>query len=192
LRPKNIEKMIISAINHGFPAFHLIAYEPLIEAVRNVRKDYELKVIATIGLNSVYDELAKIDADLISIHASISDVGDHIDEILEKISDFAPAGIATHCPSQTLPKFENNDLCKFFLVPINKTLEFMGKNPQTVLKLVMATKKNVIAIKPLAAGKLKPNEAFPFVFKYADALTVGLTSVTEIEECYTFAKEFLS
>ncbi|MCW3134070.1 MAG: hypothetical protein N2V78_07080 [Methanophagales archaeon] len=51
----------------------------------------------------------------------------------------------------------------------------------------------VIAIKPLAAGSLKPTESlFKFIYRYAVSITVGIASDAEMEETYSVAKNCLT
>ena len=47
-----------------------------------------------------------------------------------------------------------------------------------------------LAIKPLAASSLEPNQSlFKFIYKYADSISVGITSEAEMEDTYAVAKK---
>jgi hypothetical protein len=54
------------------------------------------------------------------------------------------------------------------------------------------TKKAVIAIKPLAAGKLSPERSlFEYIYKYADSIAVGIASEEEMMETYSASGIFI-
>ena len=60
------------------------------------------------------------------------------------------------------------------------------------LKAIKNTSRTIIAMKTLAAGELKPDkDLFEFVYSYADAAAVGITSVEEMEETYSKMREAL-
>ncbi len=57
-----------------------------------------------------------------------------------------------------------------------------------MLKALENTKKAIIAIKPLAAGKLSPEKSvFEFIYRYADSIAVGITSKDEMAQTYSAA-----
>jgi len=64
----------------------------------------------------------------------------------------------------------------------------MEPDIESTLKALERTSKAVIAIKPLAAGKLSPEKSvFEYIYRYADSIAVGITSEEEMEETYSSA-----
>jgi hypothetical protein len=62
----------------------------------------------------------------------------------------------------------------------------MEPDVESTLKALERTRKEVLAIKPLAAGKLSPERSvFEYVYRYADSIAVGITSEEEMEETYS-------
>jgi hypothetical protein len=68
----------------------------------------------------------------------------------------------------------------------------MGSEPAKVLELYEKVKKPIIGKKVLAAGDIKPEEAFPFVskIKIVKGITVGITSIREAGETFEQARKF--
>ena len=58
------------------------------------------------------------------------------------------------------------------------------------LEAIASTSKPVIAIKPLAGGRIPPSQAFEYVFQvaYADAVMIGVASEEEFDEDLTAAQ----
>lgn len=53
---------------------------------------------------------------------------------------------------------------------------------------IKKTKKRVIVIKPLAGGRVKPEEAFMYVFSFdVDGCMIGCASVAEVKEDFRAA-----
>ncbi len=64
----------------------------------------------------------------------------------------------------------------------------MELDVERTLKALERTSKAVIAIKPLAAGKISPEKSvFEYIYKYADSIAVGITSEEEMGETYSSA-----
>ncbi|RLG32002.1 hypothetical protein DRN97_08425 [Methanosarcinales archaeon] len=80
-----------------------------------------------------------------------------------------------------------------YLAPLNPVGYAMEPDYESTLRALETTNKQVIAIKPLAAGRLKPTESlFKFIYKYAVSITVGIASEAEMEETYSVAKKCLT
>ncbi len=71
-----------------------------------------------------------------------------------------------------------------FYTPFNKMGFFMLYSRVQMLEKLLRIKKPYIAIKPLAGGRIKPLEAFRYIFsKKSDAICmVGLSSILEVRE----------
>jgi hypothetical protein len=64
----------------------------------------------------------------------------------------------------------------------------MEPDVESTVKALERTRKAVIAIKSLAAGKLSPERSvFEYIYRYADSIAVGITSEKEMEETYSAA-----
>lgn len=73
---------------------------------------------------------------------------------------------------------------KTYFAPINKIGFFMFPTKSQMLKHLLKIKEPLIAIKPLAGGRIKPQEAFKYIFGLRENVVcnVGLSSVQEVEE----------
>ena len=146
---------------------------------------------ANYGIKTLIDVNAKI----IFIHGNISDQrGKNLIKLIELISDngILP-GIATHDPIPTISYTIKNDLnVRAFLVPFNKIGYLMG-NSTELEKLVDSTNNfSFIAMKVLAAGKIKPQEALKYISKHnIDAVSIGMTSSQEASLTTKIALEHL-
>ncbi|MEM2123444.1 MAG: hypothetical protein QXE79_07405, partial [Candidatus Bathyarchaeia archaeon] len=105
-----------------------------------------------------------------------------------------PIGIATHLPGKVIPDILNLREIEIIMAPINVRGEFMEPDMESTLKAISESRrrgKKVIAMKPLAAGKLKPKEALKFISDKVDGVAVGITSPEELEELIREAKLLL-
>lgn len=193
LQPANMVKLMVKAWEMGIPSVQLLPYEALIEAFFEAQKATNtcLASTLTIGLTELNKELDYAEAlktSMVFIHARHSDSRDRAQ--LEKFTRAIEergllAGCATHEPDKTLEFIEASDLpIKGYLLPINSRGIWMDKDSKAVLKILERTDKIVIAKKVLAAGKISPQEAFPYLaqVKGVDGLAVGITSEDEAEE----------
>jgi len=194
-RPQNMVRLIVGSAKLGVPAVHVVAYPRICHAVEAAAKacGIELCVIGTIGLGEPTDELKNVmalNAAGIALHAEV------IDHDLREVERYAAAirgagaavGIATHRPWKTLPKLREVDV-DFIMAPVNKLGYMMGPRPEETLQLSSSLKLPIVAIKPLAAGELKPAEAFDFLRARVDAVAVGITSEDELAETWQAVKK---
>lgn len=182
----------------------------------------EMKVIATIGksdvdyLNPNYEVAKEVDWDddielfstydcpLMLVDEFITDGYDWklTAKILSRINDAgALSGLVTAFPSKTtelLPENLNMDLFDFYMIPLNSLSYMMDINAfnavqrQDFVDKVLSLNKKIIATRILAAGVLKPKEAFTF-FKtvdYVDAISIGVAKVEEAREDFSLLKEY--
>lgn len=119
---------------------------------------------------------------------------------LDLLDDFAatlrdslkcPTVLATHHAGMTIPILEANNL-KFdgYVTPVNMLGAMMLPTQEVAAKAIRDAKKPLIAIKPLAGGRIKPRDAFKYVFKKmkVDACMVGVSSEEEADEDLKEAK----
>ena len=181
----------------------------------------EMKVIGTIGksdvdyLNPNYEIAKEVDWDedielfkgydcpLMLVDEFITDGYDWrlTSKILNEINGSGSlSGLITAFPSKTTDLIKNNldlDLFDFYMIPINSISYMMdisafntSQRREFVSRLLKLNKK-IIASRVLAAGVLKPSEAFNF-FKeadYIDAVSIGVAKVSEACEDFKILKD---
>lgn len=172
-----------NSIDRGFLDFQLIALPRIVNSLLELKDDYEFRILGTVDVEDFESEISlmnEIEAYGCAIHASKAELmGADLSDKLEKIKENdMKSGLALHYPHKTMPKLDNLDF-DFYLLPLNKSGEFMGDFKKT-LSLIEDTNKKVVSIKPLAAGKIKPEEAFEFIFEYAEGVTVGIANENEL------------
>lgn len=90
----------------------------------------------------------------------------------------------THHAGSTIPALDKSGI-RFhgYVTPINPLGVMMFPTQQLVLDAVKNTNKLVIAIKPLAGGRIPPKQAFRYVYETAnvDSCMVGVGSEMELE-----------
>ncbi len=180
----------------------------------------DMKVIATIGksdvdyMNPNYEIAKEVDWEddielfnnyncpLMLVDEFIVDGYDWnlTSNILSKINETNSAsGLITAFPIKTTELIVDNpvlDLFDYYMLPINKLSymmdisSFLPKQREEFKNKVEKLNKNIIAARVLAAGILKPDEAFDFLetLNYVDLITVGVASKKEAEEDFTILK----
>ena len=182
----------------------------------------EMKVIATIGksdvdyLNPNYEVAKEVDWDddielfssydcpLMLVDEFIVDGYDWrlTSKILSEINDAGSlSGIVTAFPSKTtdlLPENLDMNLFDFYMIPFNSLSYMMDINAfnasqrQEFVDRVLSLNKKIIATRVLAAGVLKPKEAFTFLktADYIDAICMGVAKIEEAGEDFPLLKEY--
>jgi len=182
----------------------------------------KMKVIATIGksdvdyLNPNYEVAKEVDWDedielfssygcpLMLVDEFITDGYDWklTSKILSEIKNAGSlSGLVTAFPSRTTDLIKENldlNLFDFYMVPFNSISYMMdisafnSAQREDFKQKLLDLNKNIIATRILAAGVLKPKEAFEF-FKnidYIDLITMGVASVEEAREDFKLLKEY--
>jgi hypothetical protein len=131
--------------------------------------------------------VSSIEPEFVSVHAQFCDgIDDRLNEWIDIIKDAgAKPAASTHSPGTTIPLLDNMGF-EADLAPLNPIGYGMEPDVESTLRALEHTKKAVIAIKPLAAGKLSPERSvFEFIYRYADSIAVGITSEDEMVETYS-------
>jgi hypothetical protein len=114
-------------------------------------------------------------------------------QILRRIraEGFAPA-MSTHNAGETIPAAEAFDAVAVN-TPINKITWRMCPCEEMVLNAIRRTRKKVIAMKPLAMGRIAPQEGMDYVCRLpdVDGIVVGIGHEYEAEETFGAAREAL-
>jgi len=182
----------------------------------------KMKVIATIGksdvdyLNPNYEVAKEVDWDedielfssydcpVMLVDEFITDGYDWklTSKILNAINDSgALSGIVTAFPSKTsdlLPDNLDMNLFDFFMIPYNSLSYMMdisafnASQRQEFIDKIVKLNKKIIATRILAAGVLKPKEAFTFYqnVDFVDAICMGVAKVEEAREDFSLLKEY--
>ena len=182
----------------------------------------KMKVIATVGksdvdyLNPNYEVAKEVDWDedielfasydcpLMLVDEFITDGYDWklTSKILNRINDSgALSGIVTAFPSRTSDLIPDNldmDLFDFYMVPYNSLSYMMdisafnASQRQEFIDKIKSLNKKIIATRILAAGVLKPQEAFTFYknVDFVDAICMGVAKIEEVREDFELLKQF--
>ena len=104
---------------------------------------------------------------------------------------FVPA-MSTHNAGETIPAAEPFDTAAVN-TPVNKIMWRMCPCEEMVLSAIRTTKKKVIAMKPLAMGRIAAQEGMAYVCRMPelDGIVVGIGHEYEAEETFGVAREIL-
>jgi hypothetical protein len=182
----------------------------------------EMKVIATIGksdvdyLNPNYEVAKEVDWDedielfsgydcpLMLVDEFITDAYDWrlTSKILTRINETgALSGLVTAFPSRTSGLLSDNldrDLFDFYMIPYNSLSYMMdisafnASQREDFINKIKSLNKKIIATRIMAAGVLKPKEAFTFYknVDFVDAICMGVAKVEEVREDFMLLKEY--
>ncbi len=188
--PDNMTRLFVRSASLGIKAVQLIGYQPLVVALMKAEKisgDFFVAVTIPRGdFASNLDLVSMLEPEFISVHAQFCDENDsRLSEWIDMIRDAgAKPAASTHSPGSTIPLLDEMGF-EAYLAPVNTVGYGMEPDVESILKALERTKKAVIAIKPLAAGKLSPEKSvFKYIYSYADSIAVGITSEEEMEETY--------
>ena len=186
LKPSNIAKIYREAYQLGIKALQLVVSPPTIEALTEVNLDFHLTVSIYGDFEKALRRLERFSPEVVALHAEIADSFNlaKIRECLKAVKRIgAVPAAATHSPGETIPFLDSRlGEIEVYLAPLNRIGAFMEPSPEATLKALKETSAKIVAIKPLAAGRLKPKEALEYVYQFADSAAVGLTSRKEILE----------
>jgi hypothetical protein len=102
--------------------------------------------------------------------------------------------LGVHHAGITIPILENSEL-KFdgYVTPINSMSVMMFPNRDSAVEAIRTAKKPVIAIKPLAGGRIRPREALEHIYREMgiDFCMIGVGSEREAEKDFSIAHEIL-
>jgi hypothetical protein len=174
---------------------HVIAYPTMIAAARKVQETHELIVTSSLTADDPLeslDRLSSLDSAVIFLHGSLVDQAvpksnsDILLPLIEQIRSLgALPGLASHKPIALLEWLSNHKLPEPFglLLPINATGWGVDGPVERLLSLMQNLEQPVMAMKPLAAGTLPPDNAFSWLAKHKkiSAITAGAISIEQIQ-----------
>jgi hypothetical protein len=200
--PENIFKIIKKSFEMGINGIQVIPYPPVIEAINlAVEAGISMDIIGTVRPEKENEDIeifTDLNAVSMMIHGVTTDAGnwDFLESYLLKIKDEgAIPGLVTHRPFQTTQKLLKSpllDLFDIYSVPVNKLgylmdCDMYGVDERSELdNMIRELDKTVMAKKILAAGVLKPDEAFNYLktVDFTDIVALGIASETEAMETF--------
>jgi hypothetical protein len=195
--PDNMTMLFVHSANLGVKAVQLVGYQPLVKALMKAEEiSGDFFVVVTIprgDFASNLDLVSSIEPEYVSVHAQFCDGNDaRLNEWIDMIKNTgAKPAASTHSPGTTIPQLDDLDF-DAYLAPVNPIGYGMEPDIESTLMALEQTKKAVIAIKPLAAGKLSPERSlFEYIYKYADSIAVGIASEEEMMETYSASGIFI-
>ncbi|MFX1518405.1 MAG: hypothetical protein ACFFCD_00560 [Promethearchaeota archaeon] len=195
-KPENMVRLFMAAIELGFDGIQAVAYPRILDALHVAREKtgQHIPIVASVPPQEIQESLwnlADIKAEVVLAHGAITDKAlisndyETLAKFANQVREFAIPGAATHRPNETLPKLLQIDLdLEYLMTPLNAIGKFVS-DLEGLLKVINENSSNtkVIAMKPLAAGEIMPQEALEFLFQQnIDAVAVGITSKDEAKE----------
>ncbi len=187
--PVAMVEILEASYQAGARGIEAIPIGKIMESARimvETHDDYIVMGSTYPGRDPGIEKLVEVGTKLIFVHGMISDnKGETLFKLLDEVSSrgIIP-GIATHDPVSTVRFSIKESLnVKAFLIPFNAKGDFMEK-PKELEEIVDNTQDySFIAMKTLAAGKLKPNRAFEYISKHnISAVTIGMVKIEEAKE----------
>jgi len=199
--PKAMAELMMAAYDAGSRGAHIIPLGRISAAANIVKDQYsDFIVIGSTPPNNIMkgiEILEKMDARIILVHGQISDLRNRktLSDLLNEIRNIgAIPGIATHEPIETISFIENEGLdCPVILVPFNSK-GYAMQNKLQLERMIDSSTKFFIGMKVLAAGQIKPEAAFEYIWQHNNisAVTIGVTSSQEAKESVHFALKYLN
>lgn len=111
----------------------------------------------------------------------------HMDQLSKMVRDRGMIpGLSTHMPESIIYADESGADVETYICLYNSMGFLMQVEVDWIQRVILGAKKPVMTIKPMAAGQLRPFQAFNFVWntlRPQDMVTVGTMSPREAQEC---------
>ena len=147
------------------------------------------------GPDPLIDDLVEMNAQIIFVHASVSDQkNERLTRLIDEVSSRGVIpGIAVHNPVSTLNyAFENLPEIKIFLVPFNAKGIFMGNQKEVEVLVDSHPDCSFMGMKTLGAGKIEPEIAYSYIAEHnICCAAIGMVSIEEVNVTTKFALEGL-
>ncbi len=132
------------------------------------------------------------ETDFLAMTGKLDLIADLVDQLRNRNGYRVLLGV--HHAGLTVPKLENSGIdFDGYVTPVNKLGVMMFPTKDMALRAVKTSRKPVIAIKPLAGGRIEPKQALEHVYKEAGMsfCMIGVGSVSEAEEDFKTARKIL-
>ncbi|HOS92424.1 MAG TPA: hypothetical protein PLD23_12890 [Armatimonadota bacterium] len=160
-------------------------------------------VIVGPDIPSQMDYLKRVGCQVCLVHGQVTDsmfwraewtFRPEFAELLAAIraAGFVP-GMSSHNGGETVPVAERFDV-QVINTPVNKIAWRMCPCVEQVLEAVRRSTRKIIAMKPLAMGRIAPQEALEYALQVpgVDALCIGIATPAEAEETFAIGAEVLA
>ncbi|HID90416.1 TPA: hypothetical protein EYP44_00465 [Candidatus Bathyarchaeota archaeon] len=206
-----IRELIAKSVHMGVPGV-FISSEPsgtplptdgVIKAVEEASSETGVDIFVMSNMTGPEGDLERLSGVNLRVgvvHGSIIDAMlegrglSGLDEMLATIRDAGVVpGIVTHtCVNLSSLIADEHDI-QIFVSPFNKLGWNMRPNIGSFLSALPTLTKPFFAIKPLAMGRISPEEGFRWVFEhdYVKGCAVGIATGYEMEEDYRILKAIL-
>ncbi|UTB33572.1 MAG: hypothetical protein NKF70_04875 [Methanobacterium sp. ERen5] len=204
--PKNIAEIIRKSYDMGVKGIQVMPEPPVIEAIGLARDNgIKMDIVGTMMPETEAEDIelfSDLGAVSVMIHGTITDSEnwDAVEEKLLKIKEIgAVPGLVTHTPFKTTSSLlESNilDLFDIYSVPVNKLGYLMDCDVYdtevraNLDNMIEKLNKTILVRNVLAAGVLKPEDAFSYLktVSFADVVALGIASVDEAQETFSLLR----
>ncbi|MFQ5711491.1 MAG: hypothetical protein ACE5GD_06885 [Candidatus Geothermarchaeales archaeon] len=155
------------------------------EDLRRLEVDYERlrqAVLSLEGLNTILVELGS-ETDLLAMAGRLDLLSELVDWLRGTVN--RPVLLGSHHAGSTIPILEESTVgFEGYVTPVNSLGVMMFPTQEMAVEAIKGAGKPVIAIKPLAGGRIPPSEALEYVYRDVgvDACMIGVASQTELDE----------
>ena len=195
-KPSEVAKIISAAVELGVMGVQALPYPFIIEAIRRAEADtgVDLVVVATLGPEDPFGDIGLfdgLDVRAFLTHGALTD-GPRwpgLEELMEEArSSGALAGYVSHRPMRALRRIGSGELPRpdIVMLPFNALGYMMDAPAEAITDELKSLGLRAIGKKVLAAGRLRPREAFRFVLRHEPiaSLAIGVASVEEAKETF--------
>jgi hypothetical protein len=207
---RRIEEVIQAAIGAGVRGMMLSLDSPraglivaaLARACEVTGVEIHTVVILGVGFEELRDTLRRVNAQAGVLHGQITDAlyrkstRDFAPEFAEHLARMRAIGLvpgaSTHNAGETIPAMRGYDVA-LVNTPVNKIGWRMCPSPEEALSALASAAMRVIAMKPLAMGRIPPAEGMEYALARpeADIVLAGAASPEEAQETFGAARRAL-
>lgn len=170
---------------------HSVPYRAEIEKISINREGMRHAIESLKDFNVAFAELGS-ETDFLVMIGRMDLLGELVDWLQDAFGYRAVLG--SHHAGSTIPTLERSGI-KFhgYVTPINKKGVMMFPTQELAARGVRNARKPVIAIKPLAGGRIRPQPALEYVYGdlNADTCMIGVSSKEELDQDFTTALKLL-
>jgi len=197
--PEPIRDVILAALAAGVRSMMISFNELVGQAIEQAQEQSGVEmsnfVIVSPGVREQADWLRRVSCQVCLVHGQSTDsffrraertFAPEFATLLADIRDlgFVP-GMSSHNGGETVPVAEGFDVA-VINTPVNKIAWRMCPCVEQVLAAVRGSSKKIVAMKPLAMGRIAPAEGMDYIVSVpgVDGVVVGIGTAAEAEETF--------